>query len=486
MRIAIDFGTCFSLGAALINGEPARLLPVNEYAVPSVFYYDKRSGVLIGEPAENKGTYRPQNLVRDVKMEISNPDVKNFILDGKTFSKKQIVGSILSEVKKRAKEELERKQLTAKRITGAVISVPAAFTLRELNLIREAAQEEAKLKVIGFIREPVAAAIAYFNAPSAEDKKTILVYDLGGGTCDVAIVRADKNSREWYKVIDSDMLRIGGRDWDKILAEQIKRKCREQSLFIEFDARAEHKILKMANEIKHTLSRLTKWSGDIEIGDELYDIDITRKEFERATSELLQDTMHMVDKLISKCATKIDYIVLVGGSSNMPQVKEAFKKNYPDIAIKLFEPESAIAFGAAIYAEHVKEENFLHDICKFSYGARYIQNFDRYRDYNRLRVYNMIYKGEPLPASGESTSTHIDDGTNTYIAIYESECMDYVYLPENGKKIGAIRIRELEDSKKGDETILTVNIDRSGLMQLKAVDKRTGKTVEAEIQLDDY
>lgn len=143
-------------------------------------------------------------------MEISNFDVKTFRLDGKTFSKKQIVGSILGEVKRKAKEEIERKQLTAKRITGAVISVPAAFTLRELNLICDAAQEEAKLKVIGFIREPVAAAIAYFNAPAAEDKKTILVYDLGGGTCDVAIVRADKNSREWYKVIDSDMLRIGG------------------------------------------------------------------------------------------------------------------------------------------------------------------------------------------------------------------------------------------------------------------------------------
>ena len=486
MRIAIDFGTCFSLGASLINGKPERLLRAGEYAVPSVFYYDKRSGVIVGEEAENRAKYRPQNLVRDVKMEISNPAVKTFRLDSRTFSKKQIVGSILSEVKRIAKKEIARKQLTAKRITGAVISVPAAFTLRELNLIREAAQEEAKLKVIGFIREPVAAAITYFNAPAAEDKKTILVYDLGGGTCDVAIVRADKNAREWYTVIDSDMLRIGGRDWDKILAELIKRKCREQSLFIEFDERAEHKILTMANEVKHTLSQLKKWGGDLEIGDELYDIEITRKEFERATSELLQDTMRMVDKLISKCATKIDYIVCVGGSSNMPQVKEAFKKNYPHIPIKLYEPESAIAFGAAIYAEHVKEENFLKDICKFSYGARYVQNFSKYRDYDRLRIFNIIYKGDPLPASGESTSTHIDDGTNTYIAIYESECMDYVYLPENGKKIGAIRIRGLEDSKKGDETILTVNIDRSGLMELKAVDKRTGKTVEAEIQLDDY
>lgn len=191
-------------------------------------------------------------------------------------------------------------------IDGAVISVPAAFTLRELNFIRDAAQVEATLQVLSFIREPVAAAIAYFNAPSAEDEKTILVYDLGGGTCDVAIVRSDKNSSEWYK------------------------------------------------------------------------------------------------------------------------------KQEPDIELKLFEPEKAIAFGAAIYSEHLTEET-----------------------------------------------------TETYIAVYESECTDYIYMPEEGTHIGEIRIRGLRDSRKDDETLLTITIDRSGLMQIKAVDKRTGKSADAEIQLKD-
>ena len=199
----------------------------------------------------------------------------------------------------------------------------------------------------------------------------------------------------------------------------------------------------------------------------------------------MQDTMRMVDRLITKCATKIDYIVCVGGSSNMPQVKEAFKKNYPDIAIKLFEPESAIAFGAAIYAEHVKEENFLQDICKFSYGARYIQNFDRYRDYNRLRVFNMIYKGDPLPTSEKHISTPIDDDTDTYIAIYESECTDEIYLPEDGTHIGGINISGA-GRKADDDTVLTMTIDRSGLMQVKAVVERTGQVIEATIQLKGY
>jgi len=201
----------------------------------------------------------------------------------------------------------------------------------------------------------------------------------------------------------------------------------------------------------------------------------------------LQATMKMVEKLKNSYGGKIDYIVCVGGSSNMPQVKAAFQKEYPDIELKLFEPEKAIAFGAAIYAENLTQENYLRDICKFSYGARYVQNFSKYKDWNRLRIYNIIYKNENLPASGESTSSKIENGQNsTYIAIYESECTDNIYLPEKGKYIGEIEITGLKDAQKDDETLLTMTIDKSGLMQLKAVDKRTGKTVRAEIHLDDY
>lgn len=487
MKIGIDFGTSFSLPAALISGNLATLLPGGQYGVPSVFYYDSKRGILIGKPADDRSKSRPANVVRNVKMEISNPNEKTYTLDGKNFSKKQIVGKILQEIKTVALEEIERKQLVSQKVDGAVISVPAAFSLRELNFIRDAAQEEAHLKVLGFIREPVAAAISYFNAPSAEDHKTILVYDLGGGTCDVAIVRADKNAKEWYRVIDSAMLRIGGRDWDKLLGELIKRKCREQNSYIRFDLRTESEILRTAVDAKHNLSRLDKFVSDIMIDDEIYDIEITRTEFERITSELLQETMRLVDKLKSNCSGKIDYIVCVGGSSNMPQVRKAFKKNYPDIEIKLFEPEKAIAFGAAIYAEHLTEENFLHDICKFSYGARYVQNFDKYRDLDRLRIFNIIYKGDALPAKGESTSFKLQDGqTSSYIPIYESESNDDIYMPEDGTYIGEIVISGLEGSKKNDETLLTITIDRSGLMQLKAIDQRTGKSANAEIKLKEY
>lgn len=131
-------------------------------------------------------------------MSISDTSAKVFNLGGKDFEKREIVRNIINAVVKIAESEIERQQLISQKVEEAVISVPTAFNICELNFIKQVAERYAQIKVLGFIREPVAAAISYFNAPSAEDEKTILVYDLGGDTCDVAIVRSDKNSEDWY------------------------------------------------------------------------------------------------------------------------------------------------------------------------------------------------------------------------------------------------------------------------------------------------
>ena len=139
MKIGIDFGTSFSLPAAVINGTADTLLPNGEYGIPSVFYYDAEVGVQVGNAAEYNAEFCPMNVRRDIKMEISGHE-DSFTADGRTFSKKEIVGSILKEVRRVAAEEGSRRELASRKIEGAVISVPAAFNLRELNFIREAAQ----------------------------------------------------------------------------------------------------------------------------------------------------------------------------------------------------------------------------------------------------------------------------------------------------------------------------------------------------------
>lgn len=491
MKIGIDFGTSFSLPAGLIDGRPSALLPSGEYGVPSVFYYDSEIGVQVGVAAEENSDFQPGNVKRNIKMEISS-GTGPFTADGKSFTTTQICGYIFREVARVAEEECKRRELIDQKIEGAVVSVPAAFNLRELNVIRSAAQlskreDGAGLRVLRFIREPVAAAISYFNAPNAEDEKTILVYDLGGGTCDVALVRSDHQSDEWYHVLESEMVRIGGRDWDKLLVELVKRKYQAHAGSMTFDTEAESRIYRQAIRAKHNLSSQDSARVSVVLNGRSHSCVITKEEFERATESILNRTMGLVGTLMRKCQTEVDYIVCVGGSSNMPQVRKAFECRYPNIPVKLYDPSNAIAFGAAIYAEHLDDEYYLRDICKFSYGGRYIEDFEKYHDKDRQRIWNVIYKGSPLPASGTTTSTKIEDGmTDSYIALYESECTDDVYLPEKGVCIGSVSISGLRNSKKGDKTILTMTIDQSGLMQVEAVDMRTEKKAFAEIQLKDF
>ena len=488
MKVGIDFGTTFSLPSCVINGSPSTLLPNGEYGLPSLFYFDTELGIQIGTAAEDNGIYRPDNLIRDIKMKISFPDDK-FIIDRKIFTKKEVVGSILREIGNLAKEECLRREYESQDLDGVVISVPAKFNLREINIINEAAempvhQNGAGLTVLGFIREPVAAAIAYFNAPKTEDKINILVYDLGGGTCDIAIVRSDKSSAEWYTVIDSEMQRIGGRDWDKMVVSLIKQKFIEKYSVSSFNGNEEEEIYRQAVSTKEMLTRNNVARAQLMVDGRILSCVITREEFECITAELLNKTIDMVEKLIKESSCDIDYIVCVGGSSNMPQIKNVLTKKYPSIPVKIYEPEKAIAFGAAIYAEHLKEPRYLRDICKFSYGARYIDNYEKYHDENRLIIYNIIFKGSKLPAIGTSNSYPFKDNQDgTFLAIYESECKDNKYLPEKGNYIGDISITGLEGRTKNDTTVLTMVIDQSGLMSLNAVDIKTGKSENVKIQL---
>jgi molecular chaperone DnaK len=491
MKIGIDFGTSFSLPAAVINGTPTTLLPNGEYGVPSIFYYDSEVGVQIGNAAEHNSDFEPLNAKRDIKMEISS-DEDSFVADGKHFNTKQIIGYIFKEIARLAQEQSTRRELSSQNIEGAVISVPAAFTYRELNFIREAAQIPetdggAGLKVFGIIREPVAAAIAYFNAPKGEDNKSILVYDLGGGTCDVAIVRSNRNSSEWYKVIDSDMMRIGGRDWDKVLIDMIKRRFQEKTSKVVFDSETESRIRKEAIKAKHILSNQSSARVSIIIAGKTHSCVITTEEFEKATADILNSTIKMSARMVEKCNDPIDYVVCVGGSSNMPQVKKAFQEIYPEIPIKIFEPEKAIAYGAAIYAEHLAEPQYLSDICKFSYGIKFVENYEVHKDKNRHIVKNGIFKGSPLPASYETKAYPAEDGqVSVRFTVFESDCTEITYKPEDGTEIGHVVLSNLIDSKSTDRFITTLQIDQFGLLQVKAIEEKSEKTVSAEIQLKDF
>ena len=506
MNIGIDFGTSYSWPATVAYGSPRTLLPLGMDGIPSVFYYDTQTPngqPLVGVDAEKRAMYQPDNCVREIKMKIKEHAEDRFILEDRVFNKQQIIASILQEVIRIACKKTKEDPDSYNRpqsIDRAVISIPAAFGLQERDIIRSAAQLPKKdggpeLTDLSFIKEPVAAAISYFAEPNPEDDNPILVYDLGGGTCDVAVVRPNRENEEWYDVLATDMMRIGGRDWDKALVEMIAdRYQKETSKTLDTgDVTVENELRREAIKVKHGLSKNDSRTATPCIdGSYNWRCTIKLEEFEDATAELLQRTMDVVDKIKSKYESEnndvVNRILCVGGSSKMPQVEKAFKRKYGEADILLYRPADAIALGSAVFAEHFSDDGgdhrFLQDISSFSYGVRSVDDYQQYHDRNRMRVFNLIYKNKPLPTEGSHSFSPLDDHQETIrYPIFESKCCDEKYRPEDGEEIGDLVFHNVDYLTSEDITEVEMTIDLSGLMHVSAREKKRGREVSVRIDL---
>jgi molecular chaperone DnaK len=495
MRIGIDFGTSFSLPAAMHFGHPQLLLPGGVYGIPSVFYYDSTEGVLIGQEAEDAGQGRQSvNMRREIKMDLFS----SFTADGHTFTGKEIVGYILSKLVNIAMDTAEQK-LIGNTLDGVVISVPAAFEHNEKALIMEAAklpqaQGGPELNVLSFIKEPVAAAIAYFREAQLPDGTNILVYDLGGGTCDIAVVRSQSDSAEKYEVVASEMVRVGGRMWDDAIIDFLSAELEKQTGHSDLRSDPDYrdKIRRAAVDAKHKLSTNTSAAMRVEVDGKVIRTMITREQFDQLTAGLLRRTLEVTRKVAQNPAIgQIDYVVCVGGSSNMPQVKTAIVNMFPGVEVKLYEPEKAITFGAAIYAEWLgggaaanADGGLLKDIAAYSYGIEFWYNYDN-PDKRRTMVKNIIKKGEPLPAKGVNRSTPLEDGqSESYFEIFESENTGDTYDREEGRKVGDLILRHPGGALQTDKTQTTLTLNSSGLLEVEAVDLKHGNKESVEIKLD--
>lgn len=493
MKLGIDFGTSFSLPATAYLGQNIVLLPGGRYGIPSVFYYSEWDGVLIGEEAEEAGQGSDaKNLKREIKLELNS----TFTADGKAFTAKQIVGYILNSVKQNAIEAAKTK-LIDDHLDGVVISVPAAFEHNEKVFIREAAeiptaQGGPQLKVLGFIKEPVAAALAYFNT-SLADKTRILVYDLGGGTCDIAIVEANSASKEKYTVVDSDMLRIGGKNWDAKLETYIIHELEKQTgLSISRYPGYREKIKRAAISAKHSFSEKVgsnyrdRVRARVEVNGRTYQIPLTKAIFDELTLDLLNKTIDVTKKVLERNnANGIDRIICVGGSSNMPQVQEGLKRAFPRKNIQVFEPEKAIAVGAAIYAQFCDgKDTFLSDIAAFSYGTDCCRDYDK--DPDDMIVVNLIKRGDRLPITQDHGFLTTRDGqTKMYFDVIENSNAVSEYDYERGSASPIMRV-VLEFPKpmpKGTSARLHMTLTTDGIIEVTADDKN-GHTITARKQLN--
>lgn len=493
MYVGVDFGTSFSQAATIHNGHPLVLLPIDTYGIPSEFYYDSESGIQVGQDALDYGEgINAQYLISECKMKLREQP-NTVTLDGHNFAYSDMVQSIYRYVLHISQNVAQTKMIRDS-IEGLVLTMPVNFGLQEKNILREAAQTcmaGTSLRVMGILKEPVAAAIAYYK-DTLDDGKTILVFDLGGGTCDVALVRSDNDADEMFTVIDGAMERIGGRDWDAELMKYISEQVENQTGIRIIDHDFYRKQLKTkAVEVKKKLSDGYSTSASARIAMQngrIISVPVTLNIFEEITCGLMARAMDCLKRVYSSNIAEhnIEEIICVGGSSNMRQVRYNIQREFPDLTVRLYEPEHAVVNGAAIYADliHQRPEPVVRDIASFSYGIRAYEDYDR--DKNKKAIFNLVRKGDPLPAKEVHSFWPTKDNLpSVSFPIFESEINDRKYDERCPcANIGTVSFPLPPNSTSNYEIHCEISLLGDGFLYFTARDNN-GNTVPAQFKLSD-
>lgn len=349
--VGIDLGTTNSAVARVIGSDPVVLeTEPGHRTVPSVVQFDEDGDVLVGRKAKNTAVQYPNRTIESVKRKMGDDEPVAQV--GRTeYLPEEVSAMILEKLKAAAEREL------GSSVTNAVVTVPAYFSNRE----REATKRACKLAGLTsdrIINEPTAAMLAH--EIRADDEIRALVYDLGGGTFDVSIVDAADGV---FQVIATEGLsHHGGDDWDARLYDQIVRIVEEDTGRSVEEIETQQRIWDAAREAKHELSSKQKTTIEIPFlfSDPRYDFseEITRRDFEEMTDGLLEETITVCQRVLDEAGVRprdLDQVLMVGGSTRMPQVSDRLAELFGDKLRRSQSPDEIVAEGAAIQAAIINE-----------------------------------------------------------------------------------------------------------------------------------
>lgn len=342
----IDLGTTYSCIAYVDEAGKPVIVNNNEGSstTPSVVHFESETSIVVGQSAKEVAMVYPDQVVSQVKRHMGDENWTHAAL-GKDWKPQEISALILRKVVGDAQN-----QLGGDPIKEVVITCPAYFGARE-RLATKQAGEIAGLDVKYVIPEPTAAALAY-GMQEARDQ-TVLVFDLGGGTFDVTLVKILGRTIE--VLATGGNKELGGKDWDADIANYLMADFARQTgidlAVVSSSSESEQDFLKSAEDMKVGLSSATTRKKSFSSHGQSRPIELSRAKFDELTAprlnEALDLTREMIDRAKQKGCEQIDLILLVGGSTYMPQVSEALRPL--GIEIKSFQPNLAIAFGAALF-----------------------------------------------------------------------------------------------------------------------------------------
>ncbi len=347
--VGIDLGTTNSVVAVMEGGEPT-VIPNSEGSrlTSSVVAFTKAGERLVGTQAKRQAIVNPERTIASIKRRMGTDD--RITIDGKDYSPEEISSMILQKMKADAEAYL------GDSVDGAVITVPAYFNDAQRTATKNAG-EIAGLKVLRIINEPTAASLAY--GLDKKSNETILVWDLGGGTFDVSVLEVGDGVFE-VKSTHGDT-HLGGDDWDErvvnYVADEFKK---EHGIDLRQDKQALQRLREAAEKAKVELSNVVQTNINLPFitadanGPKQLDINLTRAKFDELTADLLERCVGPYRSAISDAGLKesdIDEVILVGGSTRMPQVQDLVKKLAGKEPHRGVNPDEVVAVGAAIQPE---------------------------------------------------------------------------------------------------------------------------------------
>ena len=494
--VGIDLGTTNSVIAVMIGGEPT-VIPNAEGSrlTPSVVGFTKTGERLVGQMARRQGILNPENTVYSIKRfmgrrfsevaaerEIvpykveegkNGAAVVSIPAAGKTFTPEEISAMILQKLKTDAEAYLGEK------VDQAVITVPAYFNDAQRTATRTAG-EIAGLKVLRIINEPTASALAYGRQLEQKHAKTILVFDLGGGTFDVSILEIGEGVYE-VKSTNGDT-HLGGDDFDERivnwLADEFKK---QQGIDLRADRQALQRLREAAERAKIELSTVVQTSINLPFitadatGPKHLDMVLSRAKFDELTADLVERCIGPFKQALSdaKLTEKdLDEVILVGGSTRMPSVQELVRRLTGREPNKEVHPDEVVAIGAAIQAGVLAgdvREVVLLDVTPLSLGIETLGGVDTV----------LISRNTTIPTRKTETFSTAEDGqTAVDIHVLQGERP----MARDNRTLGKFQLTGIPAAPRGIPQVeVTFDIDANGILNVSAKDKATNREQSIKI-----
>lgn len=528
--LGIDLGTTYSCVAFMNEYGQAEVIPnaEGERTTPSVVWFDGKKAV-VGQPAKEMANLHPDLVCSFVKRNMGNDDF-TFDVDGVRYTPEHVSSLILRKLVKDASSHL------GEEIKDVVVTCPAYFFIKEREATKRAA-EIAGLNLLSIVNEPTAAAFAYGIKPNVKIKEqNILVYDLGGGTFDTTVIRTSEKGLD--VVCTEGDHQLGGKDWDDHLVQHLAKVFAEKTQQSAIDdLEFYYDLLQKAEQCKKQLTDRKTTKTNLSYQGEKVPIEIARETFEKMTEDLLERSVTLTQKLIAiareKGCTEIHQLILVGGSSRMPQVANRLRQAF-SLEPLIFEPDEAVAKGAAVIGNNTHIRNLLAQNLErrsvgltldaaspeqikiaskqiadeYGYTPDTVTNatkraknvasktfgitvLDGYDDKARpvLSVSNLIYRNTPLPV--EWTEHYATIADKQSIVVVELVENDYD-PPKKGQPEPTVRLEETIALWNGELAIqpdlpkyspidVTFRMDENGRLFLCAVDPASGKMLQKAI-----